>query len=193
MVGFLFLNTRVKGIPIPLHRNFEEVNLRFYVRTRREAGWERGVVFVKEIVPLPAVALTARWVYGENYIALPMRHQIKNQGDGIQASYGWRFHGKWNLLSARAQGQAQPIVPGSTEEFITEHYWGYARQRDGGTVAYRVEHSRWQVWRAETCRLDCDAQSLYGPRFAESLAQPPVSAFIAVGSETKVMEGKKAH
>jgi uncharacterized protein YqjF (DUF2071 family) len=27
MVGFLFLNTRVRGIPIPFHRNFEEINL----------------------------------------------------------------------------------------------------------------------------------------------------------------------
>src|SRR5687768_2327991 len=38
MVGFLFLDTRVLGWPVPLHRNFEEVNLRFYLR--RVAGDE---------------------------------------------------------------------------------------------------------------------------------------------------------
>ena len=28
VVGFMFLDTRLLGWPIPLHRNFEEVNLR---------------------------------------------------------------------------------------------------------------------------------------------------------------------
>ena len=37
VVGFLFLDTRVLGIAIPGHRDFEEVNLRFYVR-RKAAG-----------------------------------------------------------------------------------------------------------------------------------------------------------
>ena len=33
MVGFQFLDTRLLGVlPVPFHRNFDEVNLRFYVR-----------------------------------------------------------------------------------------------------------------------------------------------------------------
>ena len=32
LVGFMFLDTRVLGMPIPFHVNFEEVNLRFYVK-----------------------------------------------------------------------------------------------------------------------------------------------------------------
>ena len=32
LVGFRFLNTRVLGVSIPFHRDFDEVNLRFYVR-----------------------------------------------------------------------------------------------------------------------------------------------------------------
>src|SRR5713101_1040010 len=77
VVGFLFLNTRVLGIPIPFHRDFEEVNLRFYVRRKMSDGWRRAVVFVKELVPRAAIALTARMVYGENYVALPMNHRIE--------------------------------------------------------------------------------------------------------------------
>src|SRR6266496_2134724 len=37
IVGFLFLDTRLLGLPIPLHRDFEEVNLRFYVRRKWES------------------------------------------------------------------------------------------------------------------------------------------------------------
>src|SRR4051812_5676689 len=50
VVGFQFQGARVLGVPVPFHRHFEEVNLRFYVRYRVPAGWRRGVVFIKEIV-----------------------------------------------------------------------------------------------------------------------------------------------
>ena len=32
LVGFRFVDTRVRGFRIPYHRSFEEVNLRFYER-----------------------------------------------------------------------------------------------------------------------------------------------------------------
>ena len=193
MVGFLFLDTRVLGLPIPLHRDFEEVNLRFYVRRRNPAGgWRRGVVFVKEIVPRPAIAWTARLLYGEKYVALPMRHQIvaPQPGSPIAVQYGWRHKGQWQRLGLRPAGAAQPIVPGSEEEFITEHYWGYAIGRGGQTVEYQVEHPRWRVWRAAESWLDCDVATLYGPQFAESLSAPPSSAFLADGSEVTVRKGR---
>ena len=56
IVGFLFLDTRLLGLPIPLHRNFEEVNLRFYVRKKSADTWRRGVVFIRELVPRRAIA-----------------------------------------------------------------------------------------------------------------------------------------
>ena len=139
VVGFLFLDTRVHGFAIPGHRNFEEVNLRFYVRHRAEDGWRRGVVFVKEIVPRLAIAATARVLYGEKYVALPMRHSIT--GDpargGMYVTYGWRhpfFGGRWMGLGAVVSGAAKEAQPGSEEEFITEHYWGYSSLRGGGSV-----------------------------------------------------------
>src|SRR5439155_1075706 len=78
MVGFLFLDTRLLGLPIPLHRDFEEVNLRFYVRKKSADTWRRGVVFVRELVPRRAIALVARAFYGEKYLALPMKHEIEH-------------------------------------------------------------------------------------------------------------------
>ena len=38
IVGFNFLNTRLLGLPIPGHINFEELNLRFYVRRKGPEG-----------------------------------------------------------------------------------------------------------------------------------------------------------
>src|SRR4028118_913167 len=144
VVGLLFLRTRVLGMAIPRHRNFEEVNLRFYVRRKGEEGWRRGVVFIKEIVARPAITTVARLVYNEPYVTLPMRHHIEERNGSLQKNgsveYRWLYGGSWCRLWARAGGDLQAMGEGSEEEFITEHYWGYTKQRDGGSIEYRVEH-----------------------------------------------------
>jgi len=192
MVGFMFLKTRLKGIPIPFHQNFEEVNLRFYVRRKADDGWRRGVVFIKEIVPRAAIAFVARNFYNENYVALPMSHRLEKVSDEIKsASYGWRFNGRNHFMRVEPRGAAQPLAAGTLSEFITEHYWGYARQRDGSTMEYRLEHPRWNVWETAAAKLDCDLAGLYGEAFREYLEQPPASAFLADGSAVTVSDGVK--
>ncbi len=191
MVGFLFLDTRVLGLPIPFHRDFEEVNLRFYVRRRGAPdGDRRGVVFVKELVPRWAIATVANTVYNERYQSLPMRHRIEwPDDDARDVEFGWRLGGRWNRLRVAGEGVAAIPSPGSEEEFITEHYWGYAGQRDGGCVEYRVEHPQWRVWKGATAELDCDVERLYGREFVSVLAAKPTSAFIAEGSPVVVRRG----
>jgi len=192
LVGFLFQKTRVCGIPIPFHRNFEEINLRFYVRRKADDGWRRGVVFIKELVPRTAIAFVASKFYNENYIALPMSHQIeKFRGEIKSASYFWRFGGNENYIKVTTRGGAQSLTEGSEQEFITEHFWGYAMQRDGSTLEYRVEHPRWQVWETQAAELRCDVTKLYGEKFHDSLSQLPSSAFLADGSGVKVYKGVK--
>ncbi|MFD6138949.1 YqjF family protein [Promicromonospora sp. NPDC060271] len=193
VVGFQFLDTRLLGVPVPFHRNFDEINLRFYVRRRADDGWRRGVVFVKEIVPRPALAAVACAVYGEKYVARPMRHRIdlapdRDTPDGV-VEYSWRDAGAWHHVRATTQGGAEPLVEGSQEQFITEHYWGYTAQRGGGTVEYRVEHPSWHVWQAADPSLECDVEQVYGRSFVESLAAAPVSAFVADGSPVVVRRG----
>ena len=181
VVGFLFLDTRLLGLPIPLHRDFEEVNLRFYVRKKSADMWRRGVVFVRELVPRRAIALVARTLYGENYLALPMKHEIEHVDLNVKVAYSWRRGRKWESLRMTATGEPQIIPAGSHADFITEHYWGYTCVR-GGCSEYRVEHPRWKIWNAEKFELSADIAALYGEQFTEALSQPPRSAFIAEGS-----------
>src|SRR4029453_11195917 len=181
IVGFLFLDTRLLGLPIPLHRNFEEVNVRFYVRKRSADTWRRGVVFIRELVPRRAIALVARAFYGENYFAVPMKHDIEHVDLRLNVEYSWRRGKKWESLKMSAVGEPQPILAGSHAEFITEHYWGYTCVRDGCSE-YRVEHPRWKIWNATNYNLDADVRALYGEQFAGTLNQPLRSAFIADGS-----------
>ena len=185
VVGFHFKRTRLFGIAIPLHSEFEEVNLRFYVRRRTDVGWRRGVVFVRELVPRRAIAFIARTFYGEPYSALPMRHSIEQSGARVRVEYAWRRSGLWESLRAVGTGQPQTVASGSEEEFITEHYWGYTA-RGARCNEYQVEHPQWRVWRAVEATLDADVSGLYGERFVESLSTRPTSAFIADGSPITV-------
>src|SRR6266576_4332509 len=165
IVGFLFLDTRLLGLAIPLHRDFEELNLRFYVRKKSADTWRRGVVFVRELVPRRAIALVARAFYGERYVALPMRHAIVDDGARVSAEYSWRRGQKWESLNMNGTGERQLIAAGSHAEFVTEHYWGYTCVR-AGCSEYRVEHPRWRVWNADTFELCADLATLYGEQFA---------------------------
>jgi uncharacterized protein YqjF (DUF2071 family) len=186
IVGLLFLDTRLLGLPIPRHRDFEEVNLRFYVRRKSADTWRRGVVFVRELVPRRAVALVARAFYGEHYLALPMKHEIEHVDLGVNVAYLWRRGRKWESLKVSAVGEPQSISVGSHAEFITEHHWGYTCVR-GGCSEYRVNHPRWKIWESQHYELRADIAALYGKQFAETLARPPRSAFIAEGSPIEVL------
>ena len=187
VVGFLFLDTRLLGLPIPLHRDFEEVNLRFYVRRKSADTWRRGAVFIRELVPRRAVALVARAFYRENYVAVPMKHEIEEVGSSLNVEYAWRRSHKWESLKMTATGEVQSIAAGSHAEFITEHYWGYTALRTGCSE-YRVEHPCWKIWNATDFELNADVATLYGDQFAEALTQPPRSAFIADGSSITVQK-----
>ncbi|OAI40333.1 hypothetical protein AYO38_06020 [bacterium SCGC AG-212-C10] len=196
VVGFLFLDTKVLGVPIPFHRDFEEVNLRFYVKRTEDGVVRRGVVFVREIVPKRAIATVARVVYGERYVAKRMTHRVDRDDDGVlidraKVAYGWKSSGRWESTSGQVAGGPTLPAQASLEAFITEHYWGYARQRDGGTVEYEVRHPRWNVWRVEDAALRADIGRLYGHAFNRALSEPPASVFLADGSAVSVHRGRR--
>jgi len=192
LVGFRFCRTKLFGnIPIPFHTEFEEINLRFYVKRREGDEIRRGVVFIAEIVPKRAIAYTARWIYGENYVRRQMAHRVIAEESKMDAEYSWRSGNQWCKLTARASGAPSLPAQGSLEQFITEHYWGYSRQPDGGTVEYHVSHVPWKVWTATHAQFSGNTTDLYGDALSQLLKNAPSSAFIADGSPVKVMRGSE--
>lgn len=185
VVGFQFLKTRLWGIPVPFHRNFEEVNLRFYVTREVNGELRRGVVFVRELVPRFWIAATARVFYNEPYKAVAMRHSILDAGTSIQGKYEWHIR-NWHTLSFATTSPSEGLEPNSLEQFIAEHYWGYCMQRDGRVVEYRVEHPSWSVKKQVEVNLHWDPTLLYGEEFGAILSSPYQSAFLAEGSAVSV-------
>jgi uncharacterized protein YqjF (DUF2071 family) len=186
MVGFRFLDTRLLGVPVPWHRDFDEVNLRAYVRRKVDGRWKRGVVFVRELVPRPAIAWTARLAYNEPYRAVRMRHVIAMSEQGGSVRYEWRQAGAWQALGAVVHGAPTAIDPDGPTGFITEHYLGYTPQRSGRTVEYRVAHRRWQVWEKAAVDFRCDVPAVYGPEWTDALSADPWSAFVCDGAPVAI-------
>jgi uncharacterized protein YqjF (DUF2071 family) len=192
LVGFLFDRVRVLGLPIPFHTRFEEVNLRFYVaRTESDGTRKRGVVFIREFVPRAAITLIANSLYEEPYATLPTRHSISSTRDALTVSYAWRHQQTWHSLAVEADPTPKPIAPGSEEEFITEHYFGYTRRTHGATSEYAVQHPRWQVYPIRNFAAEADFTALYGPAFAALNNQPPASVLLAEGSPVTVSTGSR--
>ena len=64
IIGFRSIRTRVLGFTFPFHKDFEEVNLRFYVRRKIKNSWLRGMVFVSELVLKCAIAFPSSARHG---------------------------------------------------------------------------------------------------------------------------------
>lgn len=185
LVGFMFMNTRIFGLRVPFHSNFPEVNLRFYVRYKEKEEWKRGVVFIREIVPRPALSYIANKLFNERYLTMPMKNDWKIDTKEISIRYEWKSE-KWNSLAVKANPQPESIAEGSKTEFITEHYWGYSSVSKEKTGEYHVQHPKWKIYHVNSYNIDCDFKSLYGNEFAILQDQQPESVFLAEGSAVSV-------
>jgi uncharacterized protein YqjF (DUF2071 family) len=187
LVAFLFLDTHVLGLPALFHQNFEEINLRFYVRRKVGSEWRSGIVFIREMVPLFLVAETAKLTYNEPYRTVPMKHTIvKTSGEMQSVEYQFGGGREQCRFALHVNGPLSEMDRGSEEEFLSERAWGYTHQRDGGTIEYMVDHPRWRIWPGARHQLDGPLEAFYDPPFPTILREIPTSAFIADGSAVAV-------
>lgn len=191
LVAFQFLNTKVFGIPAFTKRNFDEINLRFYVKRTLFDGSERsGVVFVKEIVPSRLIAWVANTFYGENYVAMDTNHVIKTaNGQQMEFAYSCGTQGSSNSFSGVISAKNEPVEHQGLESYVTEHYWGYSSPSQNKTVEYEVQHSRWQINNVTEYSIDFDFKYLYGTPYKLLSEIEPTSVLYCHGSEIAVHLG----
>lgn len=188
--GFQILKTKFFGVSAWFYRNFEEVDLFFYVRREENGGLRRGVCFIKKIVSNPVVSRTGGWLSGEKYVFLPMRSTIerdqKNLKEDGLVEYGWRMRGRLNRMGGLGIGKAEPPRSGSEEDFIAERGWIYTHLDERTTGEYQVDIPNWQIRPVAQPYLLCDIQAMYGQEFLPYLHRRPRSAFLAEGSPVTV-------
>lgn len=186
LIGFMFEDIKVLGMKIPYHINFEEVNLRFYVKRFEDDIWKRGVVFVKEIVPKHAITFVANNLYNEQYQTLPMRHERTIQNNQLHFKYEWKKNDNWNSISVQTENELLPIDEYSEAEFISEHYYGYSISPRKRTVEYEVKHPRWQQYKVIDYSINVDFKTVYGDEFSFLQDLKPASCFVAKGSKISI-------
>ena len=190
LIGFMFEQTKMLGVRVPFHVNFEEVNLRFYVRVKDGNTWKRGAVFIKEIVPKFAITMVANTLYREKYVTLPMKNFYKETSNEISLGYHWKYKGDWNKLEAVTELTNSAMAPGSKEEFIAEHYWGYSKYNEKTTFEYAVQHPSWFVHKLKSYNIECNFEKLYGKEFAFLDNAKPDTVFMAKGSPIAILHKK---
>ena len=182
IVAFRFRRTRLRGVPIPLHVNFGEINLRFYVRL----DGRRAVVFIREFVSRPAISLVAKLTYNEPYRTIRMRDELLAREDGlvgVRHRFGRRLA---NRLEAWAD--PEPVVPAveSADYWLTHHELGVGRARDGSARSYEVEHPVWALHPVRSLDVDVDFARLYGPQWAYLAETEPSHVTLAEGSAISI-------
>ena len=190
-IGFLFENVKVLGLKIPFHSDFEEVNLRFYVRRFENGVWKRGAVFISEIVPKFAISFVANTFYNEHYETFPMKHQLKVNDHSREFIYEWKVKSKWNTIHIETNKNPITIGVGSESEFITEHYFGYNKVSGIETIEYEVKHPRWLQYEVTKNSSSINFEDVYGEEFAFIKDLKPTSVFLAVGSKISIEEKRK--
>lgn len=190
LVAFEFLDTRVFGIRWPTLVNFPEINLRFYVRR----GQERGVMFLREIVPRAAISLVARRFYNEPYVTAPIAAEIRQTREAISAEYRLTWpSGKSpndrceHVLRVTAEPVPALLPEDSLEHWIKEHRWGFTARPAGGAWVYEVTHPVWRVYPHAKASVHLDFGAVYGPKWAVLDRSSPVSTVLAEGSEIAVL------
>lgn len=186
LVGFMFKKTKLFKLPIPLLGTFEEINLRFYV-IRKEGGvTKRGVVFINETIPYKAVAWVANKLYKEHYTTIPTKNIITVTPLNKQIEYQWKINNSWNSMFVKTAVSKNPMLAGSFEEYIFEHYYGYTKINDLNTEEYTIMHPRWNLNTVLEYNINCNFDKMYGNHFSFLNTVKPTAVIVAEGSEVFV-------
>lgn len=183
LVGFMFKNTKLFNVPIPFFGNFEEINLRFYVkRTEENNIIKRGVVFINETIPYPIVAWVANKLYNEHYTVVPTKHNITKKSSSQNIEFEWMLNKKWNSIYVESSNESESIKNNSLEKFIYEHYYGYTKINESKTEEYKLQHPSWKTHKVHDYKINCDFEAMYGKAFTVLNNTKPEAVFIAKGS-----------
>jgi len=165
MVGFQFLNTKLLGLAIPFHSNFEEVNLRFYVRRWTNESWRRAVVFIKEVVPSRAIAWTATAEPFEEWLTNGILRAVRTAWNFQPKAPRTLFRKALMKNSSRSITGDMPV--NATEERLNTE-WNI-RVGACGLHSRRYSIARWKVYTERASPLICISRQL---RLFSPMAQP---------------------
>ena len=186
LIGFQFKNVTAAGIPVPFHTDFEEINLRFYVKRHVGDKWRSGVVFLREIVDRPALSVLANTLFNENYQTAPTTQMVIKGDLDLQAKYSWKHQKTDYSIWVQAENIPTTVAEKSEDEFLIHRLWGYGQQDDETTVEYNINHPRWSIFPIKNYEVSVDFLQ-FGTPFSILNDKKPQSVLLADGSEIEII------
>lgn len=191
LVGFQFKNVEVAGLKVPGFINFEEINLRTYVKHFDGQKWRHGTVFLSEIADRKLLALLANSIFNENYRTMPMKHTEGEEENGYMFGYKWKFKDNWQSVEVKTGKNLIPISEKSEDYFFIHRLWGYGKHSEKETNEYDISHPVWPVYEVKNYAVNVDFGMLYGSQFSHLSSTEPYSVILAEGSGVSIEGSKK--
>ena len=188
LVGFQFKNVEIADVKVPFHSDFEEINLRFYVKRFDGAHWRKGTVFISEITDKAALSILANTMFHENYQTLPTKQEVQQTSEELKAKYSWQFNNEWQHIEVKSDLIASPLPKDSEAEFLLQRPWGYGRHNEEETNEYKVSHPEWPIYGVKEYSIKIDFAKVFGPEFSILSSAVPHSVILAEGSSVTAEE-----
>ena len=186
LVAFRYDDTKLLRFKVPFHTQFEEINLRFYVRRKLpNRQWRSEVAFTKLFFPKPALSAVANSIYKENYETRRMRHTWKEDEKFLYTSYGLN-KSHWHQFSIISEKDPIPIEFNSPAYFFSKHYWGTSQIDSKASTEYMIEHPEWFTYETVKADINFDFGLLFGDDFESLTNSKPDSVQMFDGSDVTI-------
>lgn len=186
LVGFEFRNVEMAGVKVPFYSDFEEINLRFYVKRFDGSKWRKGTVFISEIVNKSALGILANTLVRENYQILPTAREIKETENELDVKYSWTFNKEDYHFSVKSDRLASPYTENSEADFILNRLYGYGKIDDKTSNEYDISHSSWSTYRVDEYSIHVDFARQFGAEFSMLSSTTPHSVMLSEGSKVEI-------
>lgn len=190
IVGFMFSEPSILGIRTPFFLRFPEINLRFYVKCKIKNEWRTGVVFIKEICPSLLIGVTAKLLYHENFISVPMQHQHNCAELGTFTRYSWKNKNRWNYLELKSAVNPVTVYNNTVESFICNQYNAFTKLDARKTLHFEINHRPWHIYPAINFSKEIDADIFRVKELSQVFDANPIATFLMDGSFTEVSKPK---
>ncbi|HET8854857.1 MAG TPA: DUF2071 domain-containing protein [Salinimicrobium sp.] len=186
LVGFQFKDIEIAGVKIPFYTDFEEINLRFYVKRFDGTTWRKGTVFISEIADKSVLKILANSFLHEKYQTLKTKQEVKENSDFIETGYSWKAGRNWQSIEMIGENSPKLVAEGTEPHFIMDRPWGYQKYDALTTNEYEVSHPQWKILPVSTFDINVDFKESFGSAFSILNGILPHSVILAEGSLVSV-------
>jgi uncharacterized protein len=186
LVGFKFKNVAIAGVKVPHYSDFEEINLRFYVKRFDGSKWRKGTVFISQIVNKSALGIFANILVRENYQVLPTSCKTLEGENALDVKYSWTYKKEEQHLRVKSDRVASPFTAHSESAFILDRFYGYGKIDEKTSNEYGIAHSSWHTYTVNEYSIHVDFARQFGAEFSMLSSMTPHSVLLTEGSKVEI-------